>query len=357
MSRTLKTVIKIVAIVLLSLIMLFTAYFAYVFIAFHRIGDRSLDASGSSSSTIYRNNEYTLVSYNIGFGAYEDDYGFFMDGGTQSWAWSKDRLDANLTKIASLLKDQNADLYFVQEVDIDSTRSYHVDERKYLTSVLSGKSYVFAQNFDSPFLFYPFFQPHGIAKSGVMTFSSFPVTSARRVELPIEEGISKLVDLDRCYLKCRLAMSNNKYLVLYNFHLSAYTTDGTIANDQLKMVIADMEAEYAAGNYCIAGGDFNKDILGDSSVYFGKSDKEYNWAKPIPEGMFDDTHISIVAPLDEDDPVPTCRNADSAYHDGQYVLSIDGFMVTDNVKVQSSSVIDTKFRYSDHNPVKLTFKL
>ncbi|MBO4572884.1 MAG: endonuclease/exonuclease/phosphatase family protein [Clostridia bacterium] len=357
MNRTLKTIIKIVAVVLLAFIMLVAAYCAYVLLAFHRIGDRSLDASGSSSSTIYRNSEYTLVSFNMGFGAYEDDYGFFMDGGTQSWAWSKERLDTNLTNIASLLKEQNADIYFVQEVDTDSTRTYHVDERKYLTSALSGKAYVYAQNFDSPFLFYPFLQPHGISKSGIMTFSSFPVTSARRVELPIEEGLSKLVDLDRCYLKCRLEMSNNKYLVLYNFHLSAYTTDGTIANDQLKLIISDMETEYAAGNYCVAGGDFNKDILGDSSVYFGKSDKEYNWAKPIPEGMFDDTHISIVAPLDEDDPVPTCRNADSAYHDGQYVLSIDGFMVTDNVKVQSSAVIDTKFRYSDHNPVKLTFKL
>ena len=55
------------------------------------------------------NMAYTVVSWNIGFGAYEDDYGFFMDGGTESRAWSKERLTANMDAIAGYLKQQNAD--------------------------------------------------------------------------------------------------------------------------------------------------------------------------------------------------------------------------------------------------------
>ncbi len=357
MNKVVKTVLKVVLIVVLTLTFVFAGYLGYIFLDFHRIGDQALSARGTSSASIYRNREYKLVSYNMGFGAYEADYGFFMDGGTQSWAWSKERLDKNLKSIAALLKEQAADLYFVQEVDFDSTRTYHVDERKYLTSALDKFAYVFAQNYDSPFLFYPFLQPHGSSRSGIMTFSSFPIAGAKRVELPIESGFAKLVDLDRCYSKTRIVLSNGKYLVLYNYHLSAYTSDGTITTDQLKLIIADMEAEYADGNYCVAGGDFNKDILGDSSVYFGKGDKEYTWAKPIPEGIFDGKHVSLVAPLDKDNPVPSCRNADSAYHAGQYVLTIDGFMTTDNVTVVSYAVIDTQFAYSDHNPVSLTFKL
>ena len=279
-----------------------------------------------------------------------------MDGGDQSWAWSKERLDANLKNISSLLAEQKADLYLVQEVDIDSTRSYHFDERDYLTAELKGFSRTFAQNYDSPFLFYPITQPHGSSESGLMTFSSLPISSAERVELPIESGLTKILDLDRCYSKNRIEKCiGEKDLVLYNFHLSAYTSDGTIATEQLKLLIDDMQKEFEAGNYCIAGGDFNKDILGDSSVYFGKADKEYTWAQPIPEGMFDGTNISLVAPLDESDPVPSCRNADSAYHEGQFILTIDGFLISGNLSAVSSRVIDTGFKYSDHNPVEMVF--
>ena len=145
--------------------------------------------------------------------------------------------------------------------------------------------------------------------------------------------------------------------MLYDLHLSAYTSDGSIATEQLELLLADMQAEYEAGNWCVAGGDFNKDLLGDSSVYFGEADQEYSWAQPIPESVFDGVDITLVAPLDEDDPVPSCRNADGPYHQGQYVLTVDGFLVSANVEVQESQVIETGFAYSDHEPVEMTFVL
>ena len=145
--------------------------------------------------------------------------------------------------------------------------------------------------------------------------------------------------------------------MLYNLHLSAYTSDGTIATEQLKLLLEDMQAEYEAGNWFVAGGDFNKDLLGDSAVWFGVADQAYSWAQPIPEGVFAAYNISLVAPLDKNAPVPSCRNADSAYHEGQYVLTVDGFLVSDNVTAESAAVIDTGFAWSDHNPVVMTFTL
>ena len=218
-------------------------------------------------------------------------------------------------------------------------------------------SHVFAQNYDSPFLMYPLTQPHGASRSGLLTFSAAAISSARRVELPIENSVMKLVDLDRCYSVSRIPVNDSKELILYNLHLSAYTSDGTIATEQLKLLLADMQAEYEAGNWCVAGGDFNKDLLGDSAQYFGEADQADSWAQPIPDGIFDGYDITLAAPLDENDPVPSCRNADSAYHEGQYVLTVDGFMVSKNVAVESAGVVDTGFRWSDHNPVKMVFTL
>ena len=354
-----KKWVKILLIVLLAVVLLAAAYVAYVFISYHRIGDQPLTPvqTPDTAPSLAAGEAYTLVSWNIGFGAYEEDYGFFMDGGTESRAWSKERLTANMDAIAGYLKQQDADFYLLQEVDTDATRSYHVDEREPLYAALFDKSSVFCQNYDSPYLLYPLTKPHGASQSGLLTFAPVNIAAANRVELPVEGGFMKLLDLDRCYSVSRIPAEGGKELVLYDLHLSAYTSDGTIATEQLKLLLADMQAEYDAGNWCVAGGDFNKDLLGDSSVYFGAADQEYSWAQPIPEGVFDGYDVQLIAPLDENDPVPSCRNADSAYHAGQYVLTVDGFLVSANVEVQESQVIETGFAYSDHNPVKMTFTL
>ena len=354
--KIIKKLIKTVCLLLAAVILIAGGYVAYVFIDYHRIGDMPLEPQNADGVKALEPGTYTVTSYNIGFGAYESDYGFFMDGGEESWAWSKERLNNNLMNIADFLEEQKSDFYLIQEVDTDSTRSYHTDERKYLDKALSSLSRVFAQNYDSPFLLYPLTQPHGASKSGLMTYSAAKISETKRVELPVEGGFNKLLDLDRCYCKAYADTADGKKLVIYNFHLSAYTSDGKIAEEQLKLILDDMEKEYAAGNYCLAGGDFNKDILGDSSRYFGKSDKEYTWAQPLPEGMLDGYHINLSAPIDEKNPVPSCRNADSAYHKGQYVLTIDGFLTSENLKVKSCAVINTGFAYSDHNPVKMEFE-
>lgn len=356
--KRMKRWVKVVLCIVLALVLAVGAYVAYVFIDYHRIGDMELTPEGDAAVTeLAAGKRYTVLSYNIGFGAYEDDYGFFMDGGTESWAWSEERLITNVDAIAAFLARQKADFYLLQEVDIDSTRSYHVDERQPIYQALPGMSHVFAQNYDSPFLMYPLTQPHGASRSGLLTFSPATISSARRVELPIENSVMKLVDLDRCYSVSRIPVNGSKELILYNLHLSAYTSDGTIATEQLKLLLADMQAEYEAGNWCVAGGDFNKDLLGDSAVWFGEADQDYSWAQPIPDGIFKGYDITLAAPLDENAPVPSCRNADSAYHEGQYVLTVDGFMVSKNVAVESAEVIDTGFRWSDHNPVKMVFTL
>ena len=356
--KKMKRWVKVLLCIVLAFVLVVGAYVAYVFIDYHRIGDMELTPEGDAAATeLAAGKRYTVLSYNIGFGAYEDDYGFFMDGGTESWAWSEERLTANVDAIAAFLAQQKADFYLLQEVDIDSTRSYHVDERQPIYQALPGMSHVFAQNYDSPFLMYPLTQPHGASKSGLLTFSPAAISSAKRVELPIENSVMKLVDLDRCYSVSRIPVDDSKELILYNLHLSAYTSDGTSATEQLKLLLADMQAEYEAGNWCVAGGDFNKDLLGDSVVWFGEADQDYSWAQPIPDGIFDGYDVTLAAPLDEDAPVPSCRNADSTYHEGQYVLTVDGFMVSKNVALESAEVIDTGFRWSDHNPVKMVFTL
>ena len=78
--------------IIVLLILIVTGYVLYVIISYYRIDDRqSLDMEGKSKSDVFMlDKEYTVMIYNIGFGAYTQDFTFFMDGGTQSWAKSKE---------------------------------------------------------------------------------------------------------------------------------------------------------------------------------------------------------------------------------------------------------------------------
>ena len=98
-----KKPLKIVLLVLAAVLLVVISYLAYVLIDYHRLGDMDLEVDRQVSQPAQTGCEYHLLSYNIGFGAYEPDYGFFMDGGTESWAWSEERLKINLDEIAAIL--------------------------------------------------------------------------------------------------------------------------------------------------------------------------------------------------------------------------------------------------------------
>lgn len=359
-----KKVLKLLGILLLVLLLIVGAYAGYVFGTYARIEDnQNLSVTHGSAGVKLADpgTPYKVLSWNIGFGAYEDDFGFFMDGGTESRAWSKERLSENLDEIGTLLSAQNADLTLLQEVDFDSDRSYHVDEALKLRTfagldVMTDS--VFAVNYHSAYLFYPLTKPHGASNSGLLTVSKLGVRSAVRRSLPVETGVTKLLDLDRCYSVSRIPVSNGKELCLFDLHLSAYTSDGKIADEQLELLLSDMQKEFDAGNYVIGGGDFNKDLLeGGSEAYFGVPTEDYTWAQPIRFDLLEKTDIRLIAPEGKDAAVPSVRNADGPYHDGQLVLTVDGFLVSPNVRVTGSEVLDTGFANSDHNPIVMTVEL
>jgi len=355
MKKLLKLILCLVLVVLIAA----GGYLAYVFIAYHRLPDNiALEVSGTSEAILTESQPYRIATYNVGFGAYSADFSFFMDGGIYSRAYSAKAAEANILGAADAVLSLDADIYLFQEADTEGTRAYDTNQYDILTNALPRDfSNVFAQNYDSPYLFYPFNSPIGANRSGIITYSAFPISSAVRRSLPVEKGVMKLLDLDRCYSVSRIPVSSGKELVVFNVHLSAYTSDGTIADEQLEMLFEDMTAEYAAGNYVIAGGDFNKDLLGDSSLYFGVSlEEEAPWAQGFPEEMLPDG-FALVKPLGAEEPVPSCRLADTPYTEESFVLTVDGFIISDNVTFVYSAVSDAGFAYSDHNPVYLDFIL
>lgn len=353
-----KKLLKIAGILLLAVILAVGCYLGYLFATYSRVEDKlPLEATGSVQEVLEAGEEQAIVTWNVGFGAYSDDYSFFMDGGTESRAYSKDAVLEKIGSAIDTLKRINADFVLLQEVDVDADRSYHVDQSAMFREAFADMDGISAQNYDSAYLFYPLDEPHGASRAVQMTMAKADIESAIRISLPVEAGFMKFFDLDRCYSVSRIPVSDGKTLCLYNLHLSAYTSDGTIATEQLMLLLADMVNEYAAGNYVIAGGDFNKDLPGNSPEIFGVSGADYTWAQPLERSLLPEGLV-LVDSVDAENPVPSCRNADRPYAPGEsFVLTVDGFIVSENVQVLDCRVEDEAFAVSDHNPVTMRFIL
>lgn len=345
--------------ILLVLLLVVAGYCAYVLLSYSRIEDGlSLEAvrSENTRAQATTGTTYTVVTQNIGFGAYTQDFTFFMDGGTQSRAASAESVRDCVSRASAQVRSAQPDFAFFQEVDFGSTRSHQVDEREMLAADFAAYDSIFAVNYHSAYLMYPIFEPHGKSNSGMMTFSAFTVRSAVRRSLPISTGLSKLLDLDRCYTVSRVDTDNGKQLVLYNVHLSAYGGSDEIRTAQMTMLFEDMKAEYDKGNYAVCGGDFNHDFTGNSSQELNGKDADFGWAMPFPADLLPDG-ITRATNYASGIQEPTCRNCDVPYVKGNFTIIVDGFLVSDNVTVEYLQNVQTEFVYSDHNPVVMKFSL
>ena len=285
------------------------------------------------------------------------DFSFFMDGGKSSWAKSKDSVLDTVQGAGDLAASLSPDFAMIEEIDLDSTRSYHVNEYSVLKDCMSDYDCVFAQNYDSAFLFYPFTQPHGSSKSGLALFSRYPVTDSLRRSFPVSTSFSKFFDLDRCYSISRVPVDNGKELVIFELHMSAYGNSDEIREGQIQMLTADMKKEYDAGNYVLCGGDFNHDLKAAED----DSAERESWAYPFPRAELPDHFSFCIDQLSDEECASlwdSARNADMEYIPGEtYTVTLDGFIVSDNIECLKYENINTGYSYSDHDPVYVQFKL
>ena len=289
-----------------------------------------------------------VLSFNTGYCGLGREQDFFMDGGSMVRPRSEEDVRANLNGILSALVRQNVDIYLLQEVDFDSWRSYYTNQADTYRHGLS-LNMACAYNFKCEFVPYPW-PPLGKVESGLVTFTGLNVTEATRESLPVPFSWPvSMANLKRCLLIERVPVEGtDRELVIINLHLEAYD-DGEGKRAQTEQLMQILAAEYRNGNYVIAGGDFNQTFEGAASYplldeSFWQPSKVY--VSDLPNGF------SFVY----DDATPTCRLLNKPY-DGErknaqfYV--IDGFIVSDNLKVNLIETVDLNFQYSDHNPVLL----
>ena len=308
-----------------------------------------------AQKTLSEGDTIRVMTWNIGYGALGDNADFFMDGGSMVKTAEKKRLQRNLDDMVSGIGSVEPDILFLQEVDINSSRSEYVDEFAFMQENLSGMDSTFANNFLVKYLPYPI-PALGKVNSGIAVFSQYALESAERIQLPIPfKWPVRMANLKRCLLVTRVPVQgSDKELVLVCLHLEAYD-DGSGKAAQTEMLAQLLQDEAKRGNYVIAGGDFNQIFPGGLEAF--PNEHPDLWTPglltedQLPAGW------SYAYSLD----TPSCRLLNQPYNPAdtantQYYV-IDGFILSPNVELELVENLDLGFANSDHNPVHISVRL
>ena len=295
-----------------------------------------------------------MLTWNIGYGALDEGEDCYWDGGVGVDGESKETVLENMSALKSKIKELNPDIFFVQEADRDSKRSYYVNEYDSLKETFSDYNGSFAPNFKAGLVPLPLYNMTGKVDAGIASFSKYTLSDSTRIQLPIPfSWPMSLFNLKRCLLVNHLPIEgSDKELVIINLHLEAYD-DGEGKAKQLAMLMDLMKEEYEKGNYVLAGGDFNQTF---STTNYQKYPKITDWECPVIDASnYPDFTFKM------DDTYPTCRSLDKPYYNSdksthQYWM-LDGYIASNNITINSLETLDLGFKNTDHNPVKISISL
>jgi len=308
-----------------------------------------LDKTNARSPFMVEDSTFSIVTWNIGYGGLGAESDFFYDGGKMVRP-SETQSNIYLKGIKDALVSFNADFYCLQEVDLESKRSYGINQFLEISDQLTAHECYHGKNYDVKFVPLPIFKPLGKVKSGLANFSALPTTYPERISYDSETSFpNSLFMLKRCFLKMHIPLYTGKDLVIINTHNSAYDSTGEMKKTELDELMPYVYDLYKQGHYVIVAGDWNQ-----CPPEYKTKGKETQYG----EIKFDEDFLQNGWKWSADLTVPTNRKLDQPYSKNEsYTTVIDYFLISPNISEIEIKTINQDFKFSDHQPVRLEFKL
>ena len=347
MKKFIKTFLSIILFGVLA----FASFLVYSTIADYQPAPETIVYHGQANNKIAINKKLDFMIWNIGYSGLSKDMDFFYDGGKNVRPSSKVSKE-NLSKIKAFIKKQNqVEFFLLQEVDVNSKRSYGTNQYKEISEFLKEYHTSFGKNYDVSFVPVPVKNPMGKVNSGLQTLSAYKPELVTRHSFPGNYSWPQgLFMLDRCFLVNKYPVENNKQLIVINTHNSAYD-DGNLRKAQMEYLEKYLTAEYKKGNYIVVGGDWNQ-CPPNFKPDFKENIMDNTTRMDIEKGFMPSWKWLY------QNKIPTNRRVDIPYTKGKTLTTvIDFFLVSPNVETVELLGINLDFENSDHQPVKLSIVL
>lgn len=287
----------------------------------------------------------SITTWNIGYAGMGAESDFIYDLGEQRRPLSGDLVDKNLTGILNTLPDLQSDLFLFQEAAKPSWLTYGRDVLTPLTEALPGYAHVFGADANARYVPPPF-----NIQVGNAIYSRVQPIGAERRALPLEPTF-ELGFFRKGYRMHIMRIDDVRQWVIINIHLSTFdTAEDDVRRKQVEALLAFATQEYAKGHHVVIGGDWNLRLV-ENDFPHTTDDQFQFWIRDFPTDLKPAGWNWAVDP-----DVPTVRTAHKPYVAGEnYVLNIDGFLVSPNVRIDKVQGTDLQFQYTDHHPVTATF--
>jgi len=313
-----------------------------------------LKTKNSEHSIPLSEHQFSLLSWNIGYCGLGKDQDFFYDGGSNVRP-SSDQYQQYLNGIFHFLSKVNyLDFIFLQEIDLSSKRSYQTNQLETFEQALPNMAVAFAYNYKVKYVPLPIFEPMGKVEAGMASYARYTPNKADRIGFDVNfEWWKRIFMLDRCLITTRFKLASGKELILINIHNSAFDDENKLKPIELNTLKKLMLAEYSKGNFVVAGGDWNQNPPNFKPTNIPKQWNPTAISHPIASDLFPSDWKWVYAPN-----TPTERFNNQPFIKGKNKTTIiDFFLVSPNVSVQSVETFNLDFKFSDHQPILITFDI
>jgi endonuclease/exonuclease/phosphatase family metal-dependent hydrolase len=285
--------------------------------------------------------------WNLGYGGLGRESDFVADGGTSYFPPSRAVVRGNVDGIARTVAEQanGADVIIFQELARGGPVNYWRDLRGRIDETLAARNRVFFADFKTRLMPWPLAMTHGQA-----IYANFTLAEPEVVPLPAEDASIFGVKRRYASVAARLPIAGRAQgWTVASVHLAAFDPDAAVRTRQLCELLAWAEREYRSGQHVVIGGDWNFQ-LAETNFPNTTEERFLFWLFPFPQDALPEGW-RIAA----DASIPSVRTNYQAYRPGEnYTTTIDGFIVSPNVAIESVSGLDLGFEHSDHQPVRLT---
>jgi endonuclease/exonuclease/phosphatase family metal-dependent hydrolase len=289
-------------------------------------------------------NKLTLLTWNLSWA-----YGFGSEGKGYVPKSATEMTD-RLNKIGLAIKDSGADIVLLQEIDFDSSRSYHVDQLKELAKISGLRYGAKAVSWKAgyvPFPYWPISSQFGKMNSGGAVLSRYPIIADYVTLYPKPESNPWWYNAFYLFRYTQQAAIKfgEKTLTVMNNHLEAYDK---ATREMQAQELADNVKNFDT-NLTLVGGDMNT-VPPEAVLKTGFPDG-------TGDDYTDDSTLTILkdnSGLKEVIPVEDYKKDESAYFTFPSQMPnrrLDYLFVPNNVAIKNAGVLNVG-DMSDHLPVR-----
>lgn len=309
----------------------------------------SADVSGLEPDAVP--DTLSILTWNIGYCGLGDNMDFFYDGGKRMRD-TESRTRENLSAVISRLKDIDADIMLLQEVDRNSYRSYGIDQVYALQCAFPEYHVFYAPNYVSDFVPIPVMEPMRRVNGGLVILSRYRPLEVTRHQYPSSFPYPvRLFNLKRCLLSAEFITRSGERLFVGNTHNTAYDTGG-MRTQECVFLGAMLDSLASAGTPAVVGGDWNQ-----YPASYVPSGRELTNEFFVPEKLDEEVLCGDSGRIVYDGSSFTLRYLDHPLDSASVRTVTDFFYVSDSISVNGIKAIATGFRNTDHEPVLMTLHI